>query len=178
MELITKHIDKITIAVILALAAAMVLLVYNSRLEDPAALDGIVHARIQSIPSDERLAFEKGLNDARVLVDSNGDAEAALLTLQRRYPGRHEVWSLSGRYRESLGEESAAINSYARAIRLNGDYLDERSPICLAGRVEPLVERSFARLKDAKRARALTQEEKNLLKAVYFLRRRLAGGCE
>jgi len=61
---------------------------------------------------------------------------------------------------------------------LNGDYLDERSPICLAGRVEPLVERSFARLKDAKRARALMQEEKNLLKAVYFLRRRLAGGCE
>ena len=178
MELITKHIDKITGAAILIFAVVLAFQVYHSRSNDPADMDGIVRARTQSIPSDERMAFEKGLNDARVLVDSNGDAGAVLLTMQHRYPGRHEVWSLSGRYHESLGEDAAAINSYARATRLNGDYLDERSPICLAGRVEPLVERSFVRLKDAKRTRVLTVQEKDLLNAVYFLRRRLAGGCE
>jgi len=173
-----KHIDKLTTAAILVLAVALAFQVYHSHLEEPAEMDGIVRARTQSIPPDERLAFEKGLNDARILVDSNGDANATLLTLQRRYPGRHEVWSLSGRYRENVGDEATAIMSYARAIRLNGDYLDERSPICLAGRVEPLVDRSFVRLKDIKKARGLSVEEKDLLKAVYFLRRRLAGGCE
>lgn len=178
MDLLTKHIDRVTDIAILFLAAALVFQVYLSRPGSPAAVDGIVRARTQTIPADERMAFEEGLNDARILVDSNGDARASLLTLQRRYPGRHEVWSLSGRYHEVLGEEAAAIISYARAIRLNGDYLDERSPICLAGRVEPLVDRSFLRLKDAKRNRKLTSGEKDLLDTVYFLRRRLAGGCE
>ncbi|TNF49451.1 hypothetical protein EP232_01475 [bacterium] len=174
----TKHIDRITDVAILVLAVALVFQVYLSRPGNPAGMDGVVHARTQSIPPDERLAFEEGLNDARILVDSNGDADTALMKLQRRYPGRHEVWSLSGRYRESVGDETAAIMGYARAVRLNGDYLDDRSPICLAGRVEPLVDRSFIRLKDVQKTRGLTVEEKDLLKTVYFLRRRLAGGCE
>ncbi len=178
MELLTRHTDRITDVAILVLAVFLAFQVYQSRLEEPAGMDGIVRARTQSIPPDERLAFEKGLNDARILVDSNGDADAALLTLQRRYPGRHEVWSLSGRYRESVGDVAAAIMRYARAVRLNGDYLDKGSSIYLAGRIESLVDRSFVRLKDIKKARGLTVEEKDLLKAVYFLRRRLAGGCE
>ena len=112
----TKHIDKITGAAILIFAVVLAFQVYHSRSNDPADMDGIVRARTQSIPSDERMAFEKGLNDARVLVDSNGDAGAVLLTMQHRYPGRHEVWSLSGRYHESLGEDAAAITKGRRSV--------------------------------------------------------------
>jgi hypothetical protein len=174
----TKHIDKLTTAAILVLAVALALQVYHIRLEEPAAMDGIVRARIQSIPPEERLAFEQGLKDTRILVDSNGDAEAAVKDLRGRFPGRHEVWSLSGRYWESVGDEPGAIMDYARAIQLNGDYLDDRSSLYLGGRIQRLVDRSFVSLTEKKRDQGLTGEEKNLLKTVYFLRRRLAGGCE
>jgi len=174
----TKHIDKLTGAAILVLAVALAFQVYHSRLAEPAGMDGIVRARIQSIPPEERLAFEQGLNDARILVDSNGDVEAALTDLRDRYSGRYEVWSLSGRYWESVGDEPGAIMDYARAVQLNGDYLDDRSSIYLGGRIQRLVDRSFVSLTERKRDQGLTGEEKNLLKTVYFLRRRLAGGCE
>jgi hypothetical protein len=77
-----------------------------------------------------------------------------------------------------MGEEPAALMDYARVVRLQPDYLDDGSPLYLGARIEGVTDRELTRLRGKKKAEGLTGEERKLIKAAYFLVRRLAGGCE
>jgi hypothetical protein len=115
----------------------------------------------------------------RVLVDGNdpaaGEAAAGLVA---RFPGSPEAWTLHARQREGAGDGAGAAVAWARAVRLDPDLADARSPRSLAGRIGELAEKELARLRGLRRERSLDAGEGGELEAVYYLRRRLAGGCE
>jgi hypothetical protein len=67
---------------------------------------------------------------------------------------------------------------YARAVRLQPDYLDDGSPLYLGARIEGVTDRELARLRAKKSAEGLAGDERDMIKAAYFLVRRIAGGCE
>ncbi|MDF1535372.1 MAG: hypothetical protein P1S46_02585 [bacterium] len=172
-----RSIDRFTeILAILCVTAAVVILLVPSRGPDAGA--GLAGLRPQEIQGGEGVLFRTSMDEVRRLVDGDRDPGRRLDDLTARFPRRHEVWALSARYHENMDEESAALVDYARAVRLQPDYLDEGSSLYLGARIGGVTGRELTRLRVKKAAEGLTGEEQDILRAAYFLVRRLAGGCE
>ena len=174
----TKFADRIAEVGIAVLVCALIILYLTGSPGDPGRTGDLAAARPKEISIQDRAAFLQDLARVRHLVDGNGEPEEVLSGLISQYPGRHEVWALSARYREGAGDRYEAVMDYARAARLHPDYLDDRSPLYIGGRVERLVQRVFAELRGVRDAGKLADVDRKTLEAVYFIRRRLAGGCE
>lgn len=171
-----QTIDRITeILVVLCVAAALVVLSGRSRVpDDKGFLAGL---RVQEVGDQDLERFRALIREVRRKVDSNIEPGQTMIQLKKDYPGRHEVWAVSARHEESVGRDGPAVVSYARAVRLEPDYLDENSILYLGRRIEGIVDRIMEDLLEA-RDNGLDEEGKVQLKAAYFLKRRLAGGCE
>ena len=170
-------IDRLTEAsAILCIAAAVVILVHSAGISPvEGSLAGL---KVQALSEQDLIRFQELLREARTLADTNRDPAPFLAELKESFPGRHEIWSLAGRYFESRGEDGDAILSYARAVRLEPDYLDHRSGLFLGKRIEVLTVKVLEQLAAVRSSRKLDRGEIQLLKTAYFLKRRLAGGCE
>ena len=173
----TRAVNRLTELAVLACIVAAVLLLFLSAGGSKAGGE-LAGLRTQEVRGAEGDAFRTSLAEVRRLVDGGGNPENGLADLVSRYPGRHEVWALSARHHEARGEEPVALMDYARAVRLQPDYLDDGSPLYLGARIEGVTDRELTRLRGKKKAEGLTGEERKLIKAAYFLVRRLAGGCE
>lgn len=172
-----KIIDRTTeLFVLICLAAAIAILTLSAR-TGPAA-GSLAALTVQTVGEQDMEKFRSLLREARQLVDTNLDPDPVLGDLERLFPGRHETWALAGRYAESMGLDSEALAAYARAVRLQPDYLDEGSGLFLGRRIEALTDRVMDDLVRVRKAGGLDAAGKEMLKTAYFLRRRLAGGCE
>jgi cytochrome c-type biogenesis protein CcmH/NrfG len=170
-------INRLTEALaLLCVAAAVFTLVNSARV--PAVEGPLAGFKAQAVPDQDVERFHDLLRQTRRLADANGDPEPLLLELKGDFPGRHEVWALTARHSESEGRDPEALTAYARAVRLQPDYLDERSGLFLGKRIEVLTARVMDELNTARSDRGLDSDGKELLKTAYFLKRRLAGGCE
>jgi hypothetical protein len=169
--------DAMTSAILLVLGAAMVwegAAVFAPAV--PAA--GCAAAGTAGLPATPPPEAE--LARVRVLVDGNaaagGEAAAALA---REYPASPEALVLLARSLEGRGAPAGeAVRAWARAVEIDPALADARAPRYLGGRIGELAERELARLRDLRRARSLDAAEEAELSDVYYLRRRLAGGCE
>jgi len=170
-------INRITesLAVLCAIAAVIIL---ARSATAPAMEDSLADTKVQAVAGLDMERFNTLLNEARRITDSNGDPGPLLQVLEGSFPGRHEVWALAARSAEAQGREGEALLDFARAVRLQPDYLDKRSALFLGKRIEALTGKVMAGLDAARTSRVLDGAEKELLKTAYFLRRRMAGGCE
>jgi len=169
--------NRITEALaVFCVAAAVITLVNSARV--PSVEGSLAGLKAQAVSDQDMERFQALLSQARRLADSNGDPGPLLTELKGNFPGRHEVWALTARHRESEGRDGEALAAYARAVRLQPDYLDERSGLFLGKRIEVLTGRVMDELDTARRRGGLDSAGEELLKTAYFLKRRLAGGCE
>jgi cytochrome c-type biogenesis protein CcmH/NrfG len=161
---------------ILCIAAAVITLIYSARV--PAVEGSLADLRVQTVSDQDMVKFHALLGKARLLADTNRDPGALLQELKGNFPGRHEVWALTARHWEAVGSDSEALAAYARAVRLQPDYLDEKSGLFLGKRIEALTARVMGELNAARNKQGLDNAGEELLRTAYFLKRRLAGGCE
>ena len=172
-----RLVDRFTEALaILCIAAAVITLTVSARA--PAEGGSLADLRVQTVSDHEIERFHSLLNEARRLTDTNRDPEHLMQELKGSFPGRHEVWALAARHWEAEGQDSEALLAYARAVRLQPDYLDEGSALFLGKRIEVLTVKVMGELDAARSSQGLDSAGKKLLKTAYFLKRRLAGGCE
>jgi len=177
MDMNRTFINRITEALaILCVAAAVITLTVSARV--PAVEGSLAGFKAQAVSDEDMGRFHDLLQEARRLADTNGDPEPLLSELEGDFPGRHEVWAITARHSESEGWDAKALAAYARAVRLQPDYLDEKSGLFLGKRIEVLTSKVMDELDTARNSRGLDSDEKQLLKTAYFLKRRLAGGCE
>lgn len=169
--------DRITEIAMAAAALWLAVLLWPAGAGGPAA-SGLAEARARQLTGVAMERFGARLAQVRRLVDGSGDADRELSDLLEGYPGRHEAWSLAGRYHEAAGRSAPSLMAYATAVRLQPDYLDDRSGLYLGGRIGKLVDTEMERLSALKRKGSLQPADKAEIKAAYFLKRRLAGGCE
>jgi len=170
-------INRLTEALaMMCVAVAVITLAYSAKV--PAVEGSLAELRVQTVSDQDMVRFHGFLGEARRLTDTNGNPEPLLEELEESFPGRHEVWALAARHLEYKGRNNEALSAYARAVRLQPDYLDEGSGLFLGKRIEVLTVKVMDELNAARRSQGLDSSGKELLKAAYFLKRRLAGGCE
>ena len=174
----SKHtVNRLTEALaVLCIAAAVITLVYSAGV--PSVEGSLADLRVQTVSDQDMAMFQALLTEARRLTDTNRDPEPLLQELKASFPGRHEVWALAARHWEAEGQDNEALVAYARAVRLQPDYLDEGSELFLGKRIQALTVKVMGELDAARSSQGLDSAGKSLLKTAYFLKRRLAGGCE
>jgi cytochrome c-type biogenesis protein CcmH/NrfG len=110
-----------------------------------------------------------------------GQEQAALLKLEelaRDYPGDAHGFVLRGDILGSMGMLDQAIGNYVRAVRLDGEYLDEQGPLTRRTEIRQLVDAGLKALVPRLKSHPDNRSLASAVKDVYYLQSRLAGGCE
>jgi tetratricopeptide (TPR) repeat protein len=94
----------------------------------------------------------------------------------------HPEKSLSYVYLAQLhveqGKLADSIHSYRRAVEMEPDYVDPRTPLFMGDEIKKLVKEGMEKLEREKTLKPKDEGVRQALKDVYYLQRRLAGGCE
>ncbi len=115
------------------------------------------------------------------LLHKQGNNQSALLKLDeliRKYPGEGHGYILQGQILWEMGAMNEAAASLVEGVKLNGDYVDDKSPLSRRDLIQRLVTEG---LKDAGVRVAANPGNKTLeasLQKFNYLKSRLAGGCE
>jgi len=76
------------------------------------------------------------------------------------------------------GKIAAAIHSYRMAVDSEPDYVDEKTPLFLGSEIMDLITEARGKLKREKKLKPNDAGINLALEDVYYLQRRIAGGCE
>jgi tetratricopeptide (TPR) repeat protein len=110
-----------------------------------------------------------------------GNSQTALLKLDeliRKYPAEGHGHILQGEILRSMGAFDEALSSFVEGVKLNGDYVDAKSPLSRRTEIQGLVDEGLKNVGQRSAAnpgnRSLTVSRQKL----NYLKSRLAGGCE
>jgi cytochrome c-type biogenesis protein CcmH/NrfG len=110
-----------------------------------------------------------------------GNNQTALLKLDeliRKYPSEAHGHILQGEILLGMGAFDEAVSSYMAGVKLNGDYVDAKSPLSRRSEIQRLVDEG---LKRAGQRAAANPDNRSLAASrqkLNYLKSRLAGGCE
>lgn len=132
---------------------------------------GLTSARPAATPVAPEQVEESFAEIRKAAAD--GRSEEALLALRRRTergPHLGYAWYLLGELAAAQGAYPAAVRHYRRAVELDPTIVDRRAAFhagaTIATRLTGLLEGEWAEHRPPE------------IRDLYFLRRRLAGGCE
>lgn len=114
-------------------------------------------------------------------LHKEGNNQTALLKLDeliRKYPGEGHGRIIQGDILQEMGALDEAVSSYVEGVKLNGDYVDDKSPLSRRAEIQRLVD---AGLKDIGQRASANPGNRSLAafrQKVNYLKSRLAGGCE
>ena len=114
-------------------------------------------------------------------LHKEGSNQTALLKLDeliRKYPAEAHGHIIQGDILREMGALDEAVSSYVEGVKLNGDYVDSKSPLSRRAEIQRLVDEGLkniglsASANPGNRSLAASRQKLNYLKS------RLAGGCE
>lgn len=110
-----------------------------------------------------------------------GDLQAALFKLDelaRLYPQEAHGSILKGEILSRMGALEESVASYVQGVRLNGDYVDRKSPLSRRTEIQKVTDEGLRVIGSRARANPGNRSLAVALNNVNYLRSRLAGGCE
>lgn len=136
---------------------------------------------------DRQMAYQARVDLLRKLygpVESlrqAGDLQTALFKLDemaRLYPQEAHGFILKGEILSGMGALEEALASYVEGVRLNGDYVDGKSPLSRRTEIRTVTDEGLRVIGGRARANPGNRSLSVALNNVNYLRSRLAGGCE
>lgn len=110
-----------------------------------------------------------------------GNNQTALMRLDeliRKYPAEGHGHIIQGEILLGMGAFDEAVSSYMEGVKLNGDYVDAKSPLSRRTEIGRMVDDG---LKKVARLAAANPDNRSLAASrqkLNYLKSRLAGGCE
>lgn len=172
--------DKITLLLFAAVLSALAVLIVTGGGEGKRAA-GLDKAVEREMAGRARLELIGRLYGPAEELRRAGDRQGALLRLDellRKYPGEAHGHILQGEILRETGALDEAVASYVAGVKLNGDYLDEKSPMSRRREIEALVGEGLREIGARSRANPDNRTLAASLRRVNYLKGRLAGGCE
>ncbi|BCR05342.1 hypothetical protein DESUT3_24110 [Desulfuromonas versatilis] len=163
------------------LAALAVLLLGAPRGSDARQASSLDKGIERELAYQARSAFLQKIYGPVEELRAQGEAQRALLKLEelgRAYPGEAHGYLLKGAILQEFGALEESIASYVQGVKLNGDYVDEKSPLSMQTEIRQLVDRGLDEIGRRARANPDNRTLETALRNLYYLQSRLAGGCE
>lgn len=135
----------------------------------------------RGLAAQARLLFQQNTYGTVETFMKEGRPAEALLKLEElsvRYPGEAYGLALKGRILAASGSLSQAISAYAQAVRLNGEHVDKNSPFSRREEINSIVDKGLVELLPKIKAQPGDVSLKQTIRELYYLKSRLAGGCE
>lgn len=110
-----------------------------------------------------------------------GNNQTALLKLDeliRKYPAEGHGHILQGEILMGMGALDEAVSSYVEGVKLNGDYVDAKSPLSRRSEIQHLVDEGQKNIGQRASANPDNRSLAALRQKINYLKSRLAGGCE
>ncbi len=111
----------------------------------------------------------------------DGHKQEALLKLDeinRLYPGEAHGHILQGLILWEMGAADEAVSAFVDGVKLNGDYVDDKSPLSRRADIQRLVNEESKSIAARSAANPGNSSLSILLQKNNYLKSRLAGGCE
>lgn len=143
--------------------------------------DGLERQVEKELLAQARVAFLERHYGPVLELRNRNELQTALLKLEeleREYPGEPHGALLRGDLFYRMGLLDRSVASLALAVRGNGDYIDPASPLNQRDLVSVVAEQGLPLLRDRVRGQPDDPSAATLLREVYYLQSRLAGGCE
>jgi len=166
---------------VVALTALLAVLIVDAGQRDGKSARGSNKAMEREMAYYARVELINKLYGPVEVLRSAGRNQEALLKLDelnRKYPGEAHGHILQGLILQDMGAPDEAIASFVEGIKLNGDYVDDKSPLSRRREIQGLVD---IRSKDVSARVAANPDNRTLaglLQKTNYLKSRLAGGCE
>jgi tetratricopeptide (TPR) repeat protein len=142
---------------------------------------GLDKALEREIAYQARVNFLQKLYDPVESLRQAGELQAALFKLDelaRTYPNEAHGRILKGDILYGMGALDEAVACYVEGIRLNGDYVDSKSPLSRRAEILKVADEGLRVIGGRARANPENHSLALALRNVNYLRSRLAGGCE
>jgi tetratricopeptide (TPR) repeat protein len=107
-----------------------------------------------------------------------GRASEAIKEVMKEYPNNPQTFVYLAELANQQGKLASAIHNYRLAVEMEPDYVDKSTPLFLGEDIKDLVKEGAEKLKREKKLKPKDKVVAAALKDVYYLQRRLAGGCE
>lgn len=168
-------------ALLLVVVALGVLLVTARPSGGRPAAGGSDRQMERELLAQAKVAFLDRHYGPVAMLRDRGELQSALLKLEeldRTFPGEAHGALLRGDILYRMGLIDRAVTSLAVAVRGNGDYLDAAGPLNQRDLIAGVAERGVPLLRDRLRGQPDDRQAAATLKDAYYLKSRLAGGCE
>ena len=173
--------DKITWALLALVVAALAVILGMHHGSGEGKAAGLGKALEREMAYRARVELIGKLYGPVEELRSAGKQQEALLKLDelvRKYPGEAHGHILQGEILREMGALDEAVASYVAGVKLNGDYVEEKSPLSRRGEIQRLVDEGLKSIGGRSAANPGNRTLAASLQKVNYLKSRLAGGCE
>ena len=129
----------------------------------------------------EQMALNAKIYQEVISLKEQGLDDEAMTKLQevmKTYPGRSQSYVYMAQLSLESGKLGDAIHNYRLAVENDPDYLDKKTPLFIGSEIKTLVSESLEKFGREIKLKPNDQTVRNVLQDLYYLQRRLAGGCE
>ena len=130
---------------------------------------------------EEQLAKKAWLYKDVLYLEKKGDFEKAaskVLKILKDHPNDAYGLVLLGRLYSQQGQIVKAVRSYRRAVELDPDYVDKTTPLYIGDEIMKLISGARGKLNREKKLKPEDKQIQAAINDIYYLQRRIAGGCE
>jgi predicted Zn-dependent protease len=174
-------IHKFTIAAlaVLVTVTAAMLVQHNLSVASVPATDG--PDVLQQKAFDEFIARNRemfGNTDALITARNFDQALEKIEQIRQQHPDNPQVFVYLARVRYAQGRIADAVTNYRRAVEMEPGYTDKTTPLYIGDRINELLPEARTKLNREKKLKPGDASIRAGLEDVYYLQRRIAGGCE
>jgi len=173
--------DKLSIAAIAGLTLITAGMLENQevvkrRIDNPGGVDERnKESYISQMEMDKQMYAEATSYQKKGLY---AEAITELEDISKSHPEKSLSYVYLAQLYLSQGKLSASIHNYRRAVEIEPDYVDKRTLLFMGDEIRELVKEGMEKLEREKKLKPQDKQIRQALKDVYYLQRRLAGGCE
>jgi len=171
------RLDKVAIAVLsVLLISAFVMMRGHKAGPKPAAVKQQMTAAADPAAAVE---LENAGSVMRNLLESGDFAQAEELAkeLMQKHPWRGEPHMLMGDLFMRRQDPVQAMHAYKKAIDLNPDYLDKKTPLFQGKKLKTAVGEALSEIDSQLKQKPGDEQLKREKKIIYYLYRKIAGSC-
>jgi len=105
-------------------------------------------------------------------------AMVKLKEIKKAHPENPQSYIYQAQLQDLQGQIAAAIHSYRLAVDNDPDYVDQKTPLFIGNEIMNMITEGRSKLQREKKLKPGDKSILIALEDVYYLQRRIAGGCE